>query len=150
MNRSEFERLTIDFLYTDLSAGTDLISNPAGEGGQRELDEEMKNNQEEDDPKEDAEDPEEKETSPEVSAENDATTDAKQDPEVTADAADDKDVELEDDPDAEEIIDSSKMYGAANGGSAGSFRPPSAAPPRCGACRCNCSPWRSRGRRCHG
>ena len=64
-------------------------------------------------------DDEEKETAPEASAENDATTDAKQDPEVTADAADDKDVELEDDPDAEEIIDSSKMYGAANGGLAG-------------------------------
>ena len=52
-------------------------------------------------------------------AEDAATTDTKQDPEATADAADDKDIELEDDPDAEEIIDSSKMYGAANGGLAG-------------------------------
>ena len=64
-------------------------------------------------------DDEAKETAQEASAEDDATTDAKQDPEATADAADDKDVELEDDPDAEEIIDSSKMYGAANGGLAG-------------------------------
>ena len=55
----------------------------------------------------------------EASAEDDATADAKQDQEATADAADDKDVELEDDPDAEDIIDSSKMYGAANGGLAG-------------------------------
>ena len=64
-------------------------------------------------------DDEAKEEAPEASAEDDATADAKQDPEATADAADDKDVELEDDPDAEEIIDSSKMYGAANGGLAG-------------------------------
>lgn len=64
-------------------------------------------------------DDEAKETAPEASAEDDATADAKQDQEATADAADDKDVELEDDPDAEEIIDSSKMYGAANGGLAG-------------------------------
>ena len=64
-------------------------------------------------------DDEAKETVPEASAEDDATADAKQDQEATADAADDKDVELEDDPDAEDIIDSSKMYGAANGGLAG-------------------------------
>ena len=64
-------------------------------------------------------DDEAKETAPEASAEDDAAADAKQDPEATADAADEKDIELEDDPDAEEIIDSSKMYGAANGGLAG-------------------------------
>ena len=64
-------------------------------------------------------DDETKEVAPEASAEDDATADAKQDPEATADAADDKDVGLEDDPDAEEIIDSSKMYGAANSGLAG-------------------------------
>ena len=64
-------------------------------------------------------DDEAQKASPEASAEDDATADAKQDQEATADAADDKDVELEDDPDAEEIIDSSKMYGAANGGLAG-------------------------------
>ena len=64
-------------------------------------------------------DDEAKEAAPEASAEDDATADAKQDPEATADAADDKDVGLEDDPDAEEIIDSSKMYGAANSGLAG-------------------------------
>ena len=64
-------------------------------------------------------DDEAKESTPEASAEDDATTDVKQDQEATADAADEKDVELEDDPDAEEIIDSSKMYGAANGGLAG-------------------------------
>ena len=64
-------------------------------------------------------DDEAKEAAPEASAEDDATADAKQDPEAIADAADDKDVGLEDDPDAEEIIDSSKMYGAANGGLAG-------------------------------
>ena len=64
-------------------------------------------------------DDEAKEAAPEASAEDDATADANQDSEATSVAADDKDVELEDDPDAEEIIDSSKMYGAANGGLAG-------------------------------
>lgn len=64
-------------------------------------------------------DDEAKEAAPEASAEDDATADANQDSEATSDAEDDKDVELEDDPDAEEIIDSSKMYGAANGGLAG-------------------------------
>ena len=64
-------------------------------------------------------DDEAQKAAPESSAEDDATADAKQDTEATADAADDKDVELEDDPDAEEIIDSSKMYGAANDGLAG-------------------------------
>ena len=70
-------------------------------------------------------DDEAEKTVPEASAEDDAAADVKQDPEVTADAADEKDVELEDDPDAEEIIDSSKMYGAANGGLAGQTITPS-------------------------
>ena len=74
-------------------------------------------------------DDEEKEIASEVSAENDATTDTKQDSEVKADDADEKDtdIELEDDPDAEDIIDSSKMYGAANGGLAGQTITPSRA-----------------------
>lgn len=65
-------------------------------------------------------DDEAKETTPEASTEEDAPTDDEQNTSVAAaDEADDEDVELEDDPDAEEIIDSSKMYGAANGGLAG-------------------------------
>lgn len=64
-------------------------------------------------------DDEEKETAPEASTEEDAPTDDEQNTSVAAEVADDEDVELEDDPDAEEIIDSSKMYGAANGGLAG-------------------------------
>ena len=72
-------------------------------------------------------DDEAKEATPKASAEDDAMTDTKQDPEATADAADEKDIELEDDPDAEDIIDSSKMYGAANGGLAGQTITPSRA-----------------------
>ena len=64
-------------------------------------------------------DDEVKETAPEASTEEDALTDNEQNTSAVADVADDEDVELEDDPDAEEIIDSSKMYGAANGGLAG-------------------------------
>lgn len=65
-------------------------------------------------------DDEEKEIAPEASTEEDAPTDDEQNTSaVAADVADDEDVELEDDPDAEDIIDSSKMYGAANGGLAG-------------------------------
>ena len=64
-------------------------------------------------------DDEAKEVTPEASAEEIAPTDDEQNTSVTTDAADDEDVELEDDPNAEEIIDSSKMYGAANGGLAG-------------------------------
>ena len=70
-------------------------------------------------------DDETKEVAPEASAEDDATADDEQNPATTADAADDKDIELEDDPDAEDIIDSSKMYGAANSGLAGQTITPS-------------------------
>jgi len=66
-----------------------------------------------------ADDDEDKETAPESSAKDDAPVAEVEAPSATDDAVEDEDADIEDDPDAEAIIDSSKMYGAANNGLSG-------------------------------